>query len=179
MSTLIVILALVPAADEKKADKIDIAALVRQLGSDRYVVRVKANDDLAKLGVKALPELRKALRSDDLEVRMRAGRLLNKITSEVYGLRQTFTGHSVSVNAVAIAPDGKHAAAGDSRGIRLWDLTTGKQAASSELHRDRVMALAYSPDGKTLASGSEDRTVGLWDAETLKSPRFCKGHRGS
>src|SRR5262249_55716697 len=147
MSALIMFLALLPAAaDEKKADKVDIAALVRQLGSDRYLTRVKADEELSKLGVKALPELRKALRSDDLEVRMRAGRLINKVASEVYGLRKTFAGHSVSVNAVAFAPDGKRAAAGDSRGIRLWDLASGKQAASSEEHRDRVMALAYSPD---------------------------------
>src|SRR5688572_17310166 len=33
-------------------------------------------------------------------------------------------------------------------------------------HSDPVRAIAFSPDGKTLASGSEDYTIKLWDAQT-------------
>ena len=40
----------------------------------------------------------------------------------------------------------------------LWDATTGKPAASrSPGTRTACMAVAYSPDGKTLASASDDR----------------------
>ncbi len=35
-------------------------------------------------------------------------------------------------------------------------------------HTNRVTSVAYSPDGKTLASGSYDKTIKLWDVATGK-----------
>jgi WD40 repeat protein len=63
--------------------------------------------------------------------------------------------------------------------VRLWDLTSGKQLAMADGHRDRVMSVACSPDGKLIATGSEDRSVRLWDALTLKELRQLKHHRGA
>jgi RNA polymerase sigma factor (sigma-70 family) len=47
--------------------------------------------------------------------------------------------------------------------VRLWEVATGKRRAVLQGHRGSVYALAYSPDGRTLASGSGDATALLWD----------------
>ena len=43
-------------------------------------------------------------------------------------------------------------------------------------HTDGVYCVAYSPDGKTLASGSVDKTIKLWSVATGKEQATLKGH---
>ena len=51
--------------------------------------------------------------------------------------------------------------------MRVWDLATGKEQQRWS-HEQTVTAVSFSPDGKTLASGSQDKTVRVWDLATGK-----------
>ena len=58
----------------------------------------------------------------------------------------------------------------------LWEAPTGELLSSSQGHTDAVYSVAWSPDEKTLASGSRDHTVKLWETATGKQLASLEGH---
>ncbi|MCA9286369.1 MAG: protein kinase [Phycisphaerales bacterium] len=61
--------------------------------------------------------------------------------------------------------------------IRFWDTRHGEAVGSLSGHPgDQVFALAYSPDGHRLYSGSSDRTVAIWNLDTGERERTLPGH---
>ena len=73
-------------------------------------------------------------------------------------------------------------ASGDCR-IRLWQLNSGQRIGTLDGHTDRVTCLVMSPSGKTLISGSQDKTIKFWDLGKKKVIRtlagFFNGHFNS
>ena len=84
---------------------------------------------------------------------------------------------NVVIEALAFSPSGKTLALATridrSRGeskhvVILHDAASGKRLLTMRGHEDQVSSVAYSPDGKTVASGSLDGTIRFWDLETGK-----------
>ena len=60
--------------------------------------------------------------------------------------------------------------------MKVWDAQTGQELLTL---KDTYGSVAFSPDGKRLASSSVDgRTVKVWDAQTGQELLSCKGHNG-
>jgi GTPase SAR1 family protein/sugar lactone lactonase YvrE len=63
--------------------------------------------------------------------------------------------------------------------ILLWNPQTNEVQASLKGHTDQVNCVAWSPDGKTMASGSRDGTVRLWEAESAQQIIVLESHASS
>jgi eukaryotic-like serine/threonine-protein kinase len=73
-------------------------------------------------------------------------------------------------DSVTLSADGHRLAAGDALGrVALWDTAPARAPSLSWVqgaHAEAVPALAFSPDGETLAAGSRDALVTLWRASS-------------
>ena len=78
------------------------------------------------------------------------------------------------LSAIALSPDKRFLATAIHEWkkvypIQMWNAVTGNHLFTLTGHTRWIKALAFSPDGKTLASGDEYRTIKLWDMNTQTS----------
>jgi WD40 repeat protein len=88
--------------------------------------------------------------------------------------------HKGDIYSVAFSPDGRLAVTGGNDTLRLWDVATGKQLHRFDTPTNWVLCVAFSRDGKQIASTSKaDRFVRLWDVASGKQVGMIKEYKRS
>ncbi len=113
-------------------------------------------------------------------------RLWDTVTGEQ---KKQLIGHKWAISSLAFSPDGKTltsaiglhaekipAEIGVAIDIKLWNIDTGEATATFRGHTKDITSLAFSPDGKTLASSGKDSKVFLWNVATGKNTVLLTEH---
>ena len=114
--------------------------------------------------------------------------------TEKGSLVERLEGHKDSVYSVAFSPTGMELLSGSlDKTIKLWELTaprtTGSMFPAAPRagtckttfvgHKDFVLSVALSPDGKWVVSGSKDRGVQFWNPLDGQPQFMLQGHKNS
>jgi WD40 repeat protein len=103
---------------------------------------------------------------------------------------KSLDGHAGSVFCVSFSPDGNVlASAGRNEYVALWDVRELKMTSRLFGHRatsyfdgtgprpcGMIWCVAFSPDGRSLASGAEDKSIIIWDRRSGHSIAVLNGH---
>ncbi len=77
---------------------------------------------------------------------------------------------------IALSPDGDFLAVATKFGIWIYDITNTEKNYRLIPCTSSIECIAFSPDGQTIASGSQDGTIRLWRVDTGKQKQTFIGH---
>ena len=92
----------------------------------------------------------------------------------------TLKAHQLSVNGIAFNPiEGEvtFASVSSDRRVILWGMESKTPLNILTAHTQAVKTLAFSPDGKLLATGGDDGLIIIWDLANRKLVRTLSAHR--
>ncbi|KAL9026631.1 MAG: hypothetical protein Q9196_004725, partial [Gyalolechia fulgens] len=167
----------------------DRTVRVWDIDSGREVLSLNIDDGVTTVAISPGGEFVSA-GSLDKSVRVwdvRSGHLIDRLDGN--------DGHKDSVYSVAFAPNGRSLVSGSlDKTIKMWELAdarammgpgmgsrerTGKCVKTFEGHKDFVLSVALTPDGRWVLSGSKDRGVQFWDPRTGDAQLMLQGHKNS
>jgi WD40 repeat protein len=123
-----------------------------------------------------------AIRPGRREIAIGRSGIVDLLDPSTGRVQATLEGPAGAVRALAYSQD-YLAAAGGTPGqtgeVLFWDLQSRSILTRIHGHRVPIEAIALSPDGKLLATGSADGVIKLWDAQTGRAIRTLKGHAGA
>lgn len=145
-----------------------------QMGGQPHLPQVGNN--LSDLDVADLPDIFKRVGEDWHAVfnpsvpRVLDVQLLHNLT------------HTSVVCCVRFSADGKYVATGCNRSAQIFDAHDGRRVCALEdttVEKDGdlyIRSVCFSPDGKLLATGAEDKRIRVWDIETRRIRNTFDGH---
>ncbi|HEY7309808.1 MAG TPA: WD40 repeat domain-containing protein [Gemmataceae bacterium] len=80
---------------------------------------------------------------------------------------------------LTLSRDGKLLALNRTKTISIWETATGKERLRLKGHREPTLSVAFSPDGRLLASSGRDSTIRFWDLGTGAEIGQCRGQPGN
>jgi WD40 repeat protein/uncharacterized caspase-like protein len=100
-------------------------------------------------------------------------RLWDVASGRVVKSYQDYDPVGLSANRWVLASTSKDSQGREDNSIKILNVVTGEQSVLKG-HTARILTAAFSPDGKMLASSSDDQTIRLWDLSTGREARVAR-----